>query len=367
MRTLFPLICAVLLLCNSCMKDDEFWDRFGPGAGGSAGGVFIVNEGNFMYGNASLSFYDPETGEVHNNVFYSASGLPLGDVAQSMAVRDSLGYVVVNNSGKVQVISIHHFGSKGKITGLTSPRYLHFISDTKAYVTDLYAGSVAVVNPEAFTVTGSVDLTGAGAGRGVRSTEQMVQSGPFVFISCWSFDDRLLVIDTRSDRVVDSIRVLKQPNSMAVDRFGKIWVLTDGGVEGSPFGHERAGLIRIDASTRAIEEILRFAPGDSPSELQINGSADTLYFINRDVFRMAARPGKVPELFIESPYSGDYPGGFYGLGIDPHSSEIYVADAVDFVQPGWVYRFRPDGEPSDTFRVGIAPGSFCFKPSAETP
>ncbi len=318
-----------------------------------------------MYNNASVSFYDPGTAEVNSDVFFQANVLPLGDVAQSMVIRDSLAYITVNNSGKIQVMSTQTFALKGKITGLTSPRYLHFIDDEKAYVTDLYAGHISIIDPVALQVTGTIGTMGAGESSGRFSSEQMVQSGPYVYVTCWSFDDRLLVIDSRTDQVVDSLRLLKQPNSLVLDHLGKIWVLTDGGVKGSPFGHERPGLIRIDAASREIEETIRFSPEDSPSELQINGSADTLYFINRDVFRMAARPGTVPELFIESPYSEGYPGGFYGLGIDPQSSEIYVADAVDFVQPGWVYRFRPGGEPSDTFRVGIAPGSFCFKSSAD--
>ncbi len=358
-----PLLILVLtVLCVSCMKDDEFWDRYGPGISGSAGGLFIVNEGNFMYGNASLSYYDPETGVIRNDVFFHVNGLPLGDVAQSMVIRDSLAYVVVNNSGKIQVLDSRTFTFKGKITGFTSPRYLHFLNDEKVYVTDLYARSVAIVNPVTRQVTGSVELPGAGQGPGRHSSEQMVQHGPFVFTNSWNYDNLLLVIDSRTDRVVDSVSVLKQPNSMVLDRRGKIWVLSDGGAEGSPYGYEEPGLLRIDAASRQIEETFRFSLEDSPSELQINGTGDTLFFINRDIYRMAAESETEPERFIASPYSGSYPGGYYGLGVDPHTSEIYVADAIDFVQPGSVYRYRPDGDPVDTFRVGIAPGAFCFLP-----
>ena len=51
----------------------------------------------------------------------------------------------------------------------------------------------------------------------------------------------------------------------------------------------------------------------------------------------------------------------YGLSDDPHTSEVYIADAIDYVQSGVVYRLTGEGLPVDTFRVGITPGAFCFK------
>ena len=36
-------------------------------------GVFVCNEGNFMYGNAALTYYDPSSKEVENQIFYNAN------------------------------------------------------------------------------------------------------------------------------------------------------------------------------------------------------------------------------------------------------------------------------------------------------
>ncbi len=361
MRALSILV-LLLTMLSACMKDDELWD-FDRLSVDKPQGVFIVNEGNFTYGNGSLSFYDMTTGEVLNDIFYNTNALPLGDVALSMTIKDSLAYVVVNNSGRIYVINTSTFQYAGKITGLTSPRYIHFVSDSKAYVTDLYARSIAIINPLTLEVIGSIDVSNSEGGLHQHSTEQMVQYGKYVYTNCWSFDNQILVIDSETDVVLDSIEVLKQPNSMVLDRFHNLWVLTDGGFEGSPYGYEAPGLLKIEAGSKEAFLVYRFESGEKPSELHINGTGDTLWFLNRHLYCMPLeiRADPVPDLFIESPYAHDFNGGFYGLGIDPSSSELYISDAVDFVQRGLVYRYAPNGVPLDTIRVGISPSAFCFK------
>ena len=139
----------------------------------------------------------------------------------------------------------------------------------------------------------------------------------------------------------------------------------DGGDEGSPYGRETAGLMKITAGSTEAELILSFTGNQIPRDLSINGTGDTLYFINGSVYRYAISGTTHPELLVESPYGKDMFSGFYGLDIDPISSEIYVADAIDFVQRGMVYRFSPEGMPVDTFRAGIA-ATFTCDPESQT-
>lgn len=317
-------------------------------------GLFITNEGQFMYGSASLSYYDPERRTVENEIFSRANGFALGDVAQSMVIRKGTGWVVVNNSGVIFAIDTETFREVGRITGFTSPRYIHFLSDEKAYVTQLWDPRIYIVNPRRFEITGYIDTdmdfeTG--------STEQMVQYGKYVFTNCWSYQNRLLVIDTDTDRVCDQIEVGIQPTSLAIDCNGKIWTITDGGYEGSPYGYEAPSLYCIDAATRKVEKQFRFTLGDAPSEVHLNGAGDTLYFINDAVWRMSVTADRIPARpFIESRGTK-----YYGLTVDPLTSEVYVADAIDYAQNGVVFRYSADGELVDEFYVGITPGAFCWK------
>ena len=314
-------------------------------------GLFILNEGNFMYGNSTLSFYDPATKKVQNDVFYTVNNLPLGDVAQSMVIRDNLGYIVVNNSGKIYVIEPSTGKYTGKITGLTSPRYIHFISAEKAYISDLYAGKITIVNPKTNQITGSVRTPGHA------STEQLIQWNDFIFVSCWSYDNTILVIDSRTDLVVDSIKTGKQPVGLVLDKYNKIWTLCDGGWVKTGVNGRAPMLQRIDPATRSVEKTFTLTSDAAPSRLAINGAGDSLLFINNGVWKL----GVTQTTLSDHPFLVTGKHLYYSLTVDPVNSEIYLSDAIDYQQQGVIYRYSALGTRIDSFKTGIIPGSFCFR------
>src|SRR5665648_62997 len=85
-------------------------------------GVFILNEGNFRWGNGSLSFYSYDSSKIYNDLFHTINGRPLGDVPNSMKTIGDKAYIVVNNSGKIEVINSNTLESLTTINGLISPR-----------------------------------------------------------------------------------------------------------------------------------------------------------------------------------------------------------------------------------------------------
>ena len=351
LRYILPAALCLTAL-GGCMK----WD-YGKTEEFSASGtgLFITNEGMFQYGNATLSYYDPETKQVENEVFYRANAMKLGDVAQSMTIRDGVGWIVVNNSHVIFAIDINTFREVGRITNLSSPRYIHFVSDEKAYVTQIWDNRIFIVNPKRYEITGYIECPNMTMESG--STEQMVQYGKYVFVNCWSYQNRILKIDTETDRVVDELVVGIQPTSLVMDKNYKLWTITDGGYEGSPYGYEAPSLYCIDAAKFDIEKQFRFKLGDSPSEVQINGTDDKLFWINDDIWAMDVDADRIPV----RPFLKYRDTKYYGLTVNPRNGDVYVADAIDYQQQGIIYRYRADGEPVDEFYVGVTPGAFCWK------
>lgn len=318
-------------------------------------GLFITNEGNFQYGNATLSYYNPETKQVLNEVFFRANGMKLGDVAQSMSIYDNKGWIVVNNSHVIFAIDLNTFKEVGRIENLPSPRYIHFMSDEKAYVTQLWDNRIAIVNPKKFEITGYIQVPEMTMESG--STEQMVQLGRYVYCNCWSYQKRIIKIDTETDKVVDQLTVGIQPTSLVADRNDKLWTITDGGYEGSPYGYEAPSLYQIDPIDFKVEKQFRFKTGDRPSEVQLNGEGDRLFWINNDVWCMDITAESLPSRpFL--PYQGTI---YYGLTVNPSNGEVYVADAIDYQQQGMIYRYSAEGKLIDQFYAGITPGAFCWK------
>lgn len=351
LKIYIPFIAAAALLwLTACMN----WDYGQTEDLNFRGrGLFIINEGNFQYSNATLSYYDPQTAMVSDEVFLRANGMKLGDVAQSMTIYNNLGWIVVNHSNVIFAIDLNTFREQGRITGLTSPRYIHFVSPTKAYVTQLWDNRIAVVNPQSYDITGYITVPGMEIATG--STEQIVQSGQYIYVNCWSYQRKILKIDTSTDQIIDELEVGFQPNSLVIDKYNRLWVMTEGSSEAD--NQQTPALYLIDLATFTVDRVFTFYPESRPSEVAINGTGDRLYWINDDIWAMDVEATRLPL----RPIIRSRQTAYYGLTIDPVNGDIYIADAIDYQQNGIIYRYSSDGLLLNDFFVGITPGAFCWK------
>ncbi len=363
---MFYVLLIPLLAACSGTDDNTGEEDFSP----TAQGVFILNEGNFNSGNSTLSYYDPERKTVENGIFRRANDRKLGDTGQSMTLHRGTLFIAMENSGIVWGMDAGTFRVTKQLTAgqtehMINPRFVHIVSDEKAYISDLFAPYITVVDPRTLSYRGSIH-TGQPSANGYSSTENMVQHGGRVFTNCWSYSNKILAIDTRTDEVADSIVLGSwQPKSMAVDARGKLWVLTDGGYQtgGESFGDNVPHLYRIDAATLEIEQDQALDADDANVQIATSPDKKQLYIVNNDIYRMDITADHLPvRPFIAAPTDADGKRHkLYAIGVHPRNGEIYVADAVDYSQSGTVYRYSPQGELIDRFRVGITPNGFAFK------
>lgn len=116
-------------------------------------------------------------------------------------------------------------------------------------------------------------------------------------------------------------------------------------------------LQRIDPATRTIEKSFSLTADAKPSRLAINGMCDSLLFINDGIWKIG-----VNQLTMgDRPFLSTANHLYYSLAIDPQTSELYLSDAIDYMQRGVIYRYSPIGAKIDSFKTGIIPGAFCFK------
>jgi hypothetical protein len=357
----FPVILivpAVLSCSKSPIREDTSIVTPPPVNKSYEHGIFVVNEGNYNWGNASVTFINTADTNIEQDVFKNHNDRALGDVAESMMIVNDKGYILVNNSNTVEVVSLKNFTSVRSITGFHSPRFMAIIDSSRAYVTNMQQ-DISVIDLNSMNITKSI-TTGSW-------TESLIRYNNFMFVTSIGMvsfptaqrNAMVLVIDTKSDMIIDTIKTGKEPTCMVMDKKDKIWVLCTGG-----YDHvEEATLLRIDPTLRVVDKTYTFPDlDDTPSRLCINASKDTLYFLNNGVCQMPVTATSLPA----SPLIAEGQHLFYGLAIQPTTGNVFVSDALDYVQNGIVYQYnQTTGSMIRSFPAGKIPGSFCFTATPE--
>ncbi len=342
-RILFCVTASVLLFV-SCKKDIPPVSEKSTTISQGNNGVYITNEGNFQFGNAMVSYYADGMTDAVEDLFQPANHRPLGDVCQSIYLFNRKVYIIVNNSGKIEVVNPSTFVSTATISGLKSPRYFLPVSNSKAYISDMYANAISVVDLNSNTVTGTIPCPG--------QTQELLLAYGKVFVTN-EHSNKLYVINSSNDMISDSIIIGYGSNSIVEDKNSKLWILCAG-----KSGNPKASLHRINPVDNTIEYSWSFdKKTDSPWRLNINGGRDILYFLNKNCYGMAVTDTLLPSTELIASNGRN----FYGLGINPNNGNIYISDAIDYVQRGKVYIYKPDGNVVTNFLAGIIPNSFYFK------
>lgn len=355
MKKVNVFICTCLSLIITLSCEDKNNDNLTISHYGK--GVYIVNEGIFGQSSGTISYYNPTDRSIQNDIFRNENQRDLGNVVQSLFFLDSLAFIVVNNSNKIEIVQAHSFKEFAQILQLTQPRYFVPVSADKAYVSqwglNLLTGSVGIIDLRNYELKGNIRN---GIGKG---PEQMyfdsLQGLVFVCNSGALENDHIIsVIDVQTDLVIDTIHVLDQPTQILKANDGNLWVSCKGKVVYGNYPQidsvqsTEGGLVAIDPNTLQVRHCFPMGKG-KPVQLITQNSAAIYFTWNETIQKFNLQQQNMIKI---------YDGSFYGLSYDGQG-RLY-ASRFEGIQPSKVIIFEND-LPIDSFRAGVFSNSFHFK------
>ena len=322
-----------------------------------AGGIYILNSGKDKSNNANLVYYDFKSESLTERIFESANDKSLGDTGQDIIIYGSKMYIAVSGSGVIYVtdksgkiletIESTKEGAKQKPRSLTS-------LDGKVYAT-YYDGYLAKIDTTNLNIEGQVKV-----GRFpeyVRAANGKIfvaNSGGLDYNTPLGYDKTVSVVDAASFAEAEKIEVVINPDKMAVDSEGDIYVISNGNYGDVPNTLQR---IHKEGNKYVVTKI-----GNASWISMLN---DKLYIIYSQwgapspsyILYDAKTEKVISENFITDGTDIKKP---YSITTDPIYNYVYIGTS-DYTNNGDMYIFTSEGKLVKKFDTkGINPMGAYF-------
>lgn len=339
---IIPLVACLVLGC----EDDSY---FGPVYSTSSDTVvstkaqrlFVGCEGNFQFGNASLSVIDLDGQTIQNGAYERVHEAGIGDVLQSLYLHGDSLFVVVNNSGVIRILDRESLQEINTIQGLTSPRNIHVLNDEYMVVTDLYSDYVTIYRLSDLSLVKSLPTDGW--------TERMTQTGSALVIG--NMDTRALEVMEATALEWERHLSLSMQPAFCFSTEQDVWIVGNRSEDA-----QLAVVKRMNSDDWSVTDSLLF-------DASVSGAAmgpDHIYVL---------LPKQVVQL---DAYTLQETGRFsheartpYALAIDPSGTSLFIADAADYLSAGHVVQYTVNGVHQKTYTTGLIPQAFCFDTSSD--
>jgi YVTN family beta-propeller protein len=338
---------TMMLLATSCENEKLTPDV----QANNLKGLFVVCEGNMNSLDGDLTHYDAALNIATPGLFSSVNNKPLGDVLQNFAIVDSLGFFVVNNSQKIEIVTMRNFKQLKTINNLSYPRNILQVNDKKIYVSNGNGTSdnkIYVIDRATLTITKSIAV-----GKG---PEKMVIANNKVYVTNsggWETDNTVMEIDPTTDEVTATIPVGQVPVDMVVDKLNNLWVYCKGIADYSNWPnvtYSESALCKITLKDKQVKSwALTNIKTNGINNLAINKFGTTLYYTTDGIYKMDI-------LATELPASKFIDKVFYGLESDPINENIIGLSDTE----SKAYIYQKDATPLTTFATGLFPNSVIF-------
>lgn len=328
-------------------------------------GFFILNEGTYGFGNASVSFFDKTISQTKNDIFKTQNNSKLlGDQAQDMVVFDNKAYIIVQNSQKVEVVDVFNFKQLATIKSelLKSPRYFVAASKSVAYISDWEADGVCKINLISNKVE-KIIKTG-------KDPEQMqiIDNKLYVCNSGYSFagneDKTISIIDLNTENVIKNCEIGLQPMDIISDKSQNIIVACRGKKVYNNIGEidsklsQESSLWKLNTQTFETNVIHFFAQKEFwVDNLTLSNDKNWLYYaFGGNIYAKNLAQNTDTKLLSKNTYA---------MQIDLENGNLILAINQGFTSAGKILRYDIIGNKIikiiDSSTVGVLPNKIVMK------
>ena len=308
--------------------------------------VLILCEGNFLWENAQLDVWLPDSQILISNAYESQNNKPLGDVLQSGLYSNGRLWLAVNNSGKILELDPKSLVEINKNITPNFPRYLSYSPSMQSlFVTDLKKNHVRELDASDMTLKQTYPVLPTKNGEFSGWTEQIVDWNQKIVAA--NIDGNILIIDPISKNQ-SLLPIDSGASYLAVDKFNQLWVACRMGNESSLIQVKQDLSFAVHRINRPIQRI------------SLGGSKDTLWFLSQNEVHYAVLSESFAKIQTQKAFSVSGAKNLYAFGIHPQTGEFYLGDARDYVSAGKIFIYNSGFQLKLTFESGVIPTDFVF-------
>ncbi|MCK5105848.1 MAG: hypothetical protein KAR17_23660, partial [Cyclobacteriaceae bacterium] len=279
---------------------------------------------------------------------------------ESIYQHDGVGFLVCNATYKVEFFSVENYKYLANpTTDISQPRYMTVVGNN-AYITcwgpwstnfTLEESYVAVMDLSTKKIVDSLEC-GSGP-------EGIIAVGNKLYIAN-SFETSVTVIDLDDDSI-SNIDLDAAPQHFALDGSGTLWVTVSANFGVYP--QDKVGFQSINTSSDSKNSFVKVPGLSDDGVMAIDGAGEKIY-----VFTTQPWPATETEVFVFDTKTETLAGdalisgeNFNGIGFNPTTDKLYIADAAGFAGNGKIMVYDVDGLSLDDQVTSIGPFHFMFK------
>lgn len=365
MKRPFLKIIPLLLITLACDPEPVLVEQSQVIADADHTGVYVLSEGLFNQNNSTLSWIDFNTGQADSwesatgssfDAFEKVNGRRIGDTANDLLLYGSRLYIAVSESSTIEILNASTCSSLKQIKlshdGIASQPRRMTAQGGFVYVC-CFDGTVTRIDTLTMTADATVQVG--------RNPDGICHANGKLYVSnsggldTQNPDNTVSVIDINTFTETKRITVRSNPGTIFADGTS-VYVVSRGIFDYGTMDYD-SRLHQIDTQTDEVTAtydipILNMDIVDGKAWFYGYGAGGTIQILDLATGQILDSDFITDGTRVECPYS---------IKVEPTTRKVYICDALDYVTPGSLLCFSPDGRLLYRVQgIGINPNTVAF-------